>query len=59
MHEEDEDLVEELKKRINDLPQGDSTKCEGLIRELHKRVLAVKKPEAKDQLLTELKTVSS
>lgn len=60
VHEEDENLVEELKKRINDLAtQDDSTKCEGLIRELHKRVLAVKKPEAKDQLLTELKTVSS
>lgn len=59
VHEEDENLVGKLKERIENLPkQGDSTKCEGLIRELHKTVLAVKKPEAKDQLLTELKTVS-
>lgn len=59
VNEEDENRVEELKKRINDLPQGDPTKCEGLIRELHKKVLAVLNPQAKDQLLTELKTVSS
>lgn len=62
LSEEEDKRIEELKKdlgkAINDLPQDDPTKCEGLIRELHKKVSAVQKGDVKDHLLSELKTVS-
>ncbi|KAL9970354.1 hypothetical protein ACROYT_G022711 [Oculina patagonica] len=54
-----EELKKELENAINELPDNDPTRCEGLIRELHKKVLAVQKDDVKDHLLTELKRVSS
>ena len=61
--EEGRERIEDLKKKIegeiNGLPENDPSKCEGLIRELHRRVVAVPKADVKDDLLTKLKTVSS
>ena len=54
-----EDLSKELENAINDLPEDDPSKCEGLIRKLHRKVLAVQKADVKDHLLSELNTVSS
>ena len=56
--EEDETRLKELDKDINDLPENDPRKCEGLIRELHRKISTVRKDDVKDQLLTKLKTVS-
>lgn len=53
-----EELKKELEKEINELPDENPTKCEGLIRELHKKVLAVQKSDVKDHLLAELRNVS-
>ena len=51
--------MEELEKLRELTKEGDPTECEGLIREFHKKVLAVKKPETRDNLLAELKKFSS
>ena len=60
LHEEDDNRMEELKTSIRELTkEDDPTKCEGPIREFHKKILAVQKPETRENLLTELKTVSS
>lgn len=59
LSEEGRKRIEELKGEINGLPEKDPSKCEGLIRELHKKVVAVAKADVKDDLLSTLKTVSS
>ena len=63
LSEEGRERIEDLKKKlegeINGLPEDDPSKCEGLIRELHGKVVAVLKADVKDYLLTKLKTVSS
>ena len=57
--EDDENRVEELKKAIKELPENDDKRqCEGQIRELHKRILNLKKADNKDELLSKLKAVS-
>ena len=60
--EEDEKRTEEVKKELKNeitgLPQYNPTRCEGLIRELHKKVIAVQKRDVKDHLLTQLRSVS-
>ena len=53
-----EELKKELENAINELPTDNPTRCEGLIRELHKKVLAVQKSDVKDHLLAELRNVS-
>lgn len=54
-----EDLKKSLEGEIHSLPEDDPSKCEGLIRELHRKVMAVPTADVKDYLLTKLKTVSS
>ena len=53
-----EERKKELENAINELPPDNPTRCEGLIRELHKKVLAVQKSDVKDHLLAELRNVS-
>lgn len=56
---DDESRVRKLQEEINKLPETDEKRqCEGRIRELHKTILNLQNEDTKDQLLSELKTVS-
>ena len=59
LSEEGRKRIEEVEGEINGLPENDPSKCEGLIRELHRKIVAVPKADVKDDLLSQLKTVSS
>lgn len=50
--------IEELKKQITDLPKDNPKACEGLIRELFKKISEIRKETEKERLHSELKTVS-
>ena len=47
-----------IREAIESLPRDDPQKCEGLIRQLHKKIKAMKEEEEKEELLGELQSVS-
>ena len=62
VHEEEEKHIEQMKMEVEDeiskLPQNNPSKCEGLIRRLHKKVNALKKQDVKNDLLNQLRSAS-
>ena len=62
VHEEEEKHIEQIKMEVEDeiskLPQNNPSKCEGLIRRLHKKVNALKKQDVKNDLLNQLRSAS-
>ena len=48
----------EVEDEISKLPQNNPSKCEGLIRRLHKKVNALKKQDVKNDLLNQLRSAS-
>ena len=62
VHEEEEKHIEQMKMEVEDeiskLPQNNPSKCEGLIRRLHKKVNALKKQDVKNDLLDQLRSAS-
>lgn len=62
VHEEEEKHIEQMKMEVEDeiskLPQNNPSKCEGLIRRLHKKVNALKKQDVKNDLLSQLRSAS-
>ena len=48
----------EIREAIESLPRDDPQKCEGQIRQLHRKIKAVKGDQEKEELLDELKSVS-
>ena len=62
VREEEEKHIEQMKMEVEDeiskLPQNNPSKCEGLIRRLHKKVNALKKQDVKNDLLNQLGSAS-
>ena len=62
VHEEEKKHIEQMKMEVEDeiskLPQNNPSKCEGLIRRLHKKVNALKKQDVKNDLLNQLRSAS-
>ena len=62
VREEEEKHIEQMKMEVEDeiskLPQNNPSKCEGLIRRLHKKVNALKKQDVKNDLLNQLRSAS-
>ena len=62
VHEEEEKHIEQMKMEVEDeiskLPENNPSKCEGLIRRLHKKVNVLKKQDVKNDLLNQLKSAA-
>lgn len=62
VHEEEEKHIEQMKMEVEDeiskLHQNNPSKCEGLIRRLHKKINALKKQDVKNDLLNQLRSAS-
>ena len=62
VREEEEKHIEQMKMEVEDeiskLPENNPSKCEGLIRRLHKKVNVLKKQDVKNDLLNQLKSAA-